>query len=224
MIRAFVCSIAMLLSAFSSADNHPQSTSGAQAPVESTPAAAIAVPYVTLHTTMGNIVLELNPDKAPISVANFLNYVEAGSYSGTIFHRVIKDFMVQGGGFTESLNRKTVLEPIKNEADNGLFNNRGTIAMARTAVVDSATSQFFINLKNNYFLNNGYRDFGYAVFGKVIAGMENIDAIGMVRTGVTKGMRDVPVEPVIVNKATVTYNKEEALQSVVVASKAADKK
>ena len=207
MIRAFVCSIAMLLSAFSSADNHPQSTSGAQAPAENTPAAAIAV-----------------PDKAPISVANFLNYVEAGSYSGTIFHRVIKDFMVQGGGFTESLNRKTVLEPIKNEADNGLFNNRGTIAMARTAVVDSATSQFFINLKNNYFLNNGYRDFGYAVFGKVIAGMENIDAIGMVRTGVTKGMRDVPVEPVIVNKATVTYNKEEALQSVVVASKAADKK
>lgn len=216
MIRAFLCSIAMMLSAFSLADTTTQTTSTPAAPA--TPTADIAVPYVTLHTNMGNIVLELNPDKAPISVANYLTYVEAGSYSGTIFHRVIRDFMIQGGGFTESMNRKTTLEPIKNEADNGLFNNRGTIAMARTAAVDSATSQFFINLKNNYFLNNGYRDFGYAVFGKVIAGMETVDAIGGVRTGVSKGMRDVPVEAVIVEKATVTYNKEEALQSVVAAT------
>lgn len=213
MIRALICSLVMLLSAFSLAETQADNT-------KATPAAAIAVPYVTLHTNMGNVVLELNPDKAPVSVANFLTYVEAGSYSGTIFHRVIKDFMVQGGGFTETMSRKTTLEPIKNEADNGLFNNRGTIAMARTAAVDSATSQFFINLKNNYFLNNGYRDFGYAVFGKVIAGMDTVDNIGMVRTGVSKGMRDVPVSPVIVEKATVTYNKDEAMKSVVANKKA----
>lgn len=211
MIRALLCSFAILVSAVSWADNHPKTT----APVEATPAAAIAVPYVTLHTNMGNIVLELNPDKAPISVANFLTYVESGSYSNTIFHRVIKNFMIQGGGFTEQMSRKTTLEPIKNEADNGLFNNVGTIAMARTAAVDSATSQFFINLKNNYFLNNGYRDFGYAVFGKVVAGMDVVETIGMVKTGTNKGMRDVPVEAVIVEKATVTYDKEAAMQSVV---------
>jgi len=174
--------------------------------------ADIATPYVTLTTTQGNIVLELNPEKAPISVANYIKYVESGAYNKTIFHRVIRDFMIQGGGFTEALAQKPTRDPIKNEADNGLFNNRGTIAMARTADVNSATSQFFINLKNNYFLNNGYRDFGYAVFGKVIAGMDVVDAIGLTPTGVSKGMRDVPVEPVIVLSASVSYDKAAVLK------------
>ena len=117
------------------------------------PAAQVAKPYVTILTTQGDIVLELHPEKAPITVANFLAYIKDGYYKGTIFHRVIKDFMIQGGGFTESMTRKSTMEQIKNEADNGLFNNRGAITMARTAKVDSATSQFFINLKSNYFLN-----------------------------------------------------------------------
>lgn len=171
------------------------------------PAANIATPYVTLKTNHGDIVLELNPQKAPISVANFLKYANEGYYNGVVFHRVIKDFMIQTGGFNKNMVRKATKEAIKNEADNGLLNNRGTIAMARTSKVDSATSQFFINLKNNYFLNNGYRDFGYAVFGKVASGMEVIDAIGQLPTGIKNGMRDVPVEPVIIESATVSYTK-----------------
>jgi len=169
--------------------------------------AEIDTPYVTLKTNQGDIVLELNPEKAPISVANFLKYANDGYYNGVIFHRVIKDFMIQTGGFTKNMVRKATQEPIKNEADNGLFNNRGTIAMARTAEVDSATSQFFINLKNNHFLNNGYRDFGYAVFGKVISGMDVVDAIAQLPTGMTNGMRDVPVEPVIIESVTVSKTK-----------------
>ena len=175
--------------------------------------ADIAVPYVTLKTNQGNIVLQLNPAKAPISVANFLKYVESGFYKGTIFHRVIKDFMVQGGGFNQDMVKKQTMEPIKNEADNGLFNNRGSIAMARTNKVDSATSQFFINLKSNYFLNNGFRDFGYAVFGEVVKGLDVIDAIAVTPTGFKNGMRDVPVQPVIIQDATVTYDKKVALGS-----------
>ena len=168
--------------------------------------AAVKKPYVTFKTNQGDFVLELEPIKAPITVANFLGYVEQGYYKGTVFHRVIKDFMVQGGGFTENMTRKATGPEIKNEADNGLFNNKGTIAMARTAKVDSATSQFFINVKNNYFLNNGYRDFGYAVFGKIVKGMEIIEAISLVDTGVKNGMRDVPVEPIIVLDTTVSYD------------------
>jgi peptidyl-prolyl cis-trans isomerase A (cyclophilin A) len=168
--------------------------------------AAVKKPYVTFKTNQGDFVLELEPTKAPITVANFLGYVEQGYYKGTIFHRVIKDFMVQGGGFTENMTRKATGPEIKNEADNGLFNNKGTIAMARTAKVDSATSQFFINVKNNYFLNNGYRDFGYAVFGKVVKGMDIIEAISLVDTGVKNGMRDVPVEPIIVLSTSVSYD------------------
>ncbi|GAA6133799.1 peptidylprolyl isomerase A [Oceaniserpentilla sp. 4NH20-0058] len=183
----------------------------AQSPANTTPAstvkADIATPYVTFTTNQGNIVLELNPEKAPISVANFLNYANSGYYNGVIFHRVIKDFMIQTGGFTENMTRKATQEPIKNEADNGLFNNRGSIAMARTGQVDSATSQFFINVKNNYFLNNGYRDFGYAVFGNVISGMEVVDAISQLPTGMVQGMRNVPIEPVIVEKVSVSYSK-----------------
>ncbi len=172
-----------------------------------TPLAEVAKPYVTIQTTQGDIVLELHPQQAPITVANFLAYIKDGYYKGTIFHRVIKDFMIQGGGFTESMTRKSTQEEIKNEADNGLFNNRGAITMARTAKVDSATSQFFINLKSNYFLNHGHRDFGYAVFGNVISGMNVVDTIGLSETGRVKGMGDVPVKPIIITDVTVSYSK-----------------
>jgi peptidyl-prolyl cis-trans isomerase A (cyclophilin A) len=167
----------------------------------------IAQPYVTFVTNKGDFVIELNPAKAPITVANFLNYANNGFYKGTIFHRVIKDFMIQGGGFTQGMAKKATDVEIKNEANNGLFNNRGTVAMARTAKVDSASSQFFVNIKNNYFLNNGYRDFGYAVFGKVIVGMELLDTLSLTQTGVKNGMRDVPVDAIIVNDVKVSYEK-----------------
>jgi peptidyl-prolyl cis-trans isomerase A (cyclophilin A) len=173
--------------------------------------ADIAQPYVTFVTNKGEFVLELNPARAPITVANFLDYINSGHYTGTIFHRVIKDFMIQGGGFTENMTQKATKDQIKNEANNGLFNNRGTVAMARTGKVDSATSQFFVNIKNNYFLNNGYRDFGYAVFGKVVSGMELLDNLSLVETGFKNGMKDVPVEAIIVNNVKVSYEKPAAL-------------
>ena len=163
--------------------------------------AEVATPYVTMETNFGDIILELNPEKAPIAVANFLSYIKDDFYKDTIFHRVIKDFMIQGGGFTESMIQKATKGQIKNEAKNGLFNNRGTITMARTSVVDSATSQFFINVKNNHFLNHGFRDYGYAVFGKVISGMEVADTINLTLTG--RG--DVPVSPVIIKNMTLSY-------------------
>lgn len=149
---------------------------------------------VLISTSSGDIKLELYEKKAPITVANFLSYVSDGFYDGTIFHRVINNFMIQGGGFTADMSQKPTKPPIKNEADNGLKNERGTIAMARTAVVDSATSQFFINHKDNAFLDNGARDFGYAVFGKVVDGMEVVDKIAAVRTKTG----DVPVETVTI--------------------------
>lgn len=141
---------------------------------------AIAAVQVKMETSAGTIKLELDDQKAPLSVANFLKYADEGYYNGTIFHRVIKGFMIQGGGFGTDLKRKPTKPPIKNEADNGLLNNRGTIAMARTNVVDSATSQFFINHVDNAFLNfksPDARGFGYAVFGKVIEGMDVVDKI-----------------------------------------------
>lgn len=171
----------------------------------------IAQPYVTFVTNKGEFVLELNPARAPITVANFLDYANSGYYKGTIFHRVIKDFMIQGGGFTADMVKKATNDQIKNEANNGLFNNRGTVAMARTGQVDSATSQFFVNVKNNYFLNNGYRDFGYAVFGKVVSGMDLLDTLSLVETGSKNGMRDVPVEAIIVNDVKVSYEKPASL-------------
>ncbi len=176
---------------------------------EESPGVEVATPYVTMSTNYGEVILELSPEKAPITVANFLKYIKKGFYNGTIFHRVIKDFMIQGGGFTESMNRKQPDEEIKNEADNGLFNNRGTITMARTFKVDSATSQFFINVKNNYYLNHGHRDFGYAVFGKVISGIDVVDSISLVQTDQKQGMSDIPVTPVIIKKMTVSYSKPE---------------
>jgi len=158
---------------------------------------------VKLTTSMGAITLELNKEKAPLSTENFLKYVESGHYNGTIFHRVIGNFMIQGGGFDKNLTQKPTNAPIKNEAANGLKNDNYTIAMARTGVVDSATAQFFINVSNNDFLNHaGPANFGYAVFGKVVEGMDVVDKIKAVKTG-PKGMfpTDVPQEPVTIEKA-----------------------
>lgn len=163
-------------------------------------AAWAANPKVALTTTKGVIVIELNVEKAPISVENFLTYVKEGYYTGTVFHRVIKGFMVQGGGMDANVKPKAGGHaPIKNEAKNGLKNVKYSIAMARTSDVDSATSQFFINTADNDFLNNGVRDFGYAVFGKVVEGQKVVDAI----EAVTTGFQDVPKEIISITKAEV---------------------
>lgn len=161
-------------------------------------------PTVVIKTNKGEIEAVLYRDKAPITVDNFMKYVEAGFYTGTIFHRVIPDFMIQGGGFNRYFTQKTTRPPIKNEAANGLKNERGTLAMARTDVVDSATAQFFINVTDNAPLNHGARDYGYAVFGKVTRGMDVVDAIASVRTG-PKGpfSSDVPRDPVIIESIRV---------------------
>lgn len=163
-------------------------------------------PLVQIETTKGEIVLELDAEKAPISVANFLAYARAGHYDGTIFHRVIKSFMLQGGGFNPDMSQKPVNEPIKNEATNGLKNKAGTVAMARTSVVDSATSQFFINTVDNKFLDNAGLNpdkFGYAVFGKVIDGMNTVYAIEQSATSNKGGHSDVPVETISITKVTI---------------------
>lgn len=169
-----------------------------------TPSSSESTPMVTLKTTHGDITLELYPDKAPDTVANFLQYVADGHYNGTIFHRVIDGFMIQGGGFTKEMQLKPTRAPVKNEAANGLKNERGTIAMARTGDPHSASAQFFINVINNDFLNfrspdrNGY---GYCVFGKVVSGMDVVDKIKGVRT-TTRGFHEnVPVEPVVILEA-----------------------
>jgi len=159
-------------------------------------------PHVTLDTSMGKIVLELYPDKAPKTVANFLAYVKAHQYDGTIFHRVIPGFMIQGGGFTPDMTEKPTKPPVKNESSNGLSNERGTIAMARTQAVDSATAQFFINVKDNDFLDQPRGGAAYAVFGKVIAGMDTVDKIKKVPT-TTKGQSEnVPQQPVTIKSVT----------------------
>ena len=162
------------------------------------------LPVVVLETSKGNIEIELYPDKAPITVQNFLYYVDSKFYDGLIFHRVIPDFMIQGGGFTPEMAQKTGKPPIENEADNGLTNDKYTIAMARTSDPNSATSQFFINTKDNTFLNfksKTAQGWGYCVFGKTIAGKDVVDAIGKVKTGSKNGMNDVPVETVKILKA-----------------------
>lgn len=161
-------------------------------------------PEVIMETSQGKIIIELYPDKAPETVENFLAYVDSGFYDGTIFHRVIPDFMIQGGGFTKGMLGKLTSPPIKNEAGNGLSNSRGTIAMARTSVVDSATSQFFINVVENPFLN--HRDdtpagFGYCVFGRVTNGMGTVDKIKVVKTRSMENYDDVPVEDVVIISA-----------------------
>ena len=169
-----------------------------------------ANPQVKLETSKGDIVLELYEDKAPATVANFLGYVESGFYAGTVFHRIIPNFMVQGGGFDQQYQQKKTRAPIQNEADNGLSNTRGTIAMARTGDPHSATAQFFINTVDNGpldFTAKHPRGWGYAVFGKVVSGMDVVDAISATPTGVGKlqgyPARDVPTTPVIIKSATL---------------------
>ncbi|MFZ5510521.1 MAG: peptidylprolyl isomerase [Pseudomonadota bacterium] len=161
---------------------------------------------VKLTTNYGTITLELYADKAPETVKNFLGYVESGFYNGTIFHRVIDGFMIQGGGFERGMKQKATGEPIKNEADNGLANDRGTIAMARTQAPHSATAQFFINVKDNSFLNFSAptpQGWGYCVFGKVVEGMDVVDKIKAVPTGSRGFHQDVPKDDVIIEKAEV---------------------
>jgi len=158
---------------------------------------------ITIKTNHGDIGVELFEEKAPISCENFRQYVTDKHFDGTIFHRVIPNFMIQGGGMDKDMSSKPTRDPIKNEADNGESNVRGTLAMARTGVVDSATSQFFINLRDNDFLNNGTRDFGYAVFGRVASGMDVVDTIAAVATGNSGGHQDVPVEPVEITEVII---------------------
>ncbi|MGB5173412.1 MAG: peptidylprolyl isomerase [Thermoanaerobaculia bacterium] len=161
-------------------------------------------PRVLLETNHGNIILELYPDKAPQSVGNFLAYVDEGYYSGTIFHRVIDGFMIQGGGFTDDMTQKSTKNGVPNEADNGLKNSRGTVAMARTTDPHSATSQFFINLVDNAPLDHTDktpRGWGYTVFGKVVEGMDVVDAIAKAPTGTVGPFRDVPSETVVIVSA-----------------------
>jgi peptidyl-prolyl cis-trans isomerase A (cyclophilin A) len=157
---------------------------------------------VVFETNYGPITIELFDDAAPVTVENFLAYVDDGFLDGTVFHRVIPGFVIQGGGFTEDMQQKKTRPPITNEADNGLKNERGTLSMARTKDINSATSQFFVNLQDNAVLDHGARDFGYAVFAKVVAGMDVVDRIAGAATA-TRGMhRDVPVEPVVIESAS----------------------
>jgi peptidyl-prolyl cis-trans isomerase B (cyclophilin B) len=165
---------------------------------------AVKNPVILMSTSKGNIRIELDAAKAPITTKNFVDYVSAGHYDGLIFHRVIPGFMIQGGGMDTQMNEKKNQAPIKNEAANGLKNNLGTVAMARTNVVDSATAQFFINVKNNDILNHrspAPAEFGYAVFGKVIEGMDVVHGIEKMRTGNKGGHQDVPVDAVVINSA-----------------------
>ena len=192
---AFAATVALLLAS---------STVGIAA--DDAAAGKTANPIVVIKTTKGTIEAELYKNKAPITVANFLEYVNSGFYNGTIFHRVIPSFMIQGGGFDTDLKKKPTQAPIKNEAANGLKNEPGTLAMARTGVVDSATAQFFINTKNNQFLNHKdttQRGYGYAVFGKVISGMDVVKSIEDVKTARTRVSEGQPVENVIIESITV---------------------
>ncbi len=179
-----------------------------------------SVPHVVLDTNKGQIVLELTPDKAPVTVKNFLEYVESGFYNGLVFHRVIDGFMIQGGGFTPDMSQRAAQAPIKNESllNQRLENRRGSIAMARTQIVDSATSQFFINLKDNDFLNGKPYKAGYAVFGQVVKGMEVVDIIAGVKTGYRGPHGDVPVDSVVIRKAYILNDGEKLARKVSKAS------
>ncbi|KHF24644.1 peptidyl-prolyl cis-trans isomerase [Solemya velum gill symbiont] len=188
-LRSFLLIGLVSITACSQATDQPQGQAQDQAPANPV--------TVILETSSGNITLELNQDKAPLTVMNFLEYVDAGFYNGTIFHRVIKDFMIQGGGFNNKYQKKKTNEPVVNEASNGLLNKRGTVSMARTNDPDSATAQFFINHRDNDFLNKSSRSAGYAVFGKVTDGLHVVDQIAMSKTG--KGgpfSSDAPIEQV----------------------------
>jgi peptidyl-prolyl cis-trans isomerase A (cyclophilin A) len=156
---------------------------------------------IRFETTLGNFTVELYADKAPVSAANFLKYVDEKFFDGTVFHRIVPGFVIQGGGFTEDMNQKKTHPPIKNEADNGVKNSRGTLSMARTNDINSATSQFFVNLKDNDFLDHTRGNFGYAVFAEVTDGMDVIDKIAAVKTGRRRGFEDVPLDAVIMTSA-----------------------
>jgi len=156
---------------------------------------------VRFETSHGTFTVELFPEKAPVSVENFLKYVDDGHFDGTIFHRIIPGFVIQGGGLTADFANKKTRAPISNEANNGVKNTRGSLSMARTNEVNSATSQFFVNLADNAFLDHGPRDYGYAVFGRISDGMDVIDQIARVRTGTRKGYQDAPLEDVVVVSA-----------------------
>ncbi|MCL1985214.1 MAG: peptidylprolyl isomerase [Betaproteobacteria bacterium] len=190
----FFCSVLALLA------------STGQAAVSPTPPARAKDDVVRLETSLGDIVIELDSAKAPLTTTNFKNYVKSGFYDGTIFHRVIRNFMIQGGGFMPEMKEKRTQAAIRNEADNRLGNKKYTIAMARTNDPHSATAQFFINVKDNPFLDykaSSGNDWGYAVFGKVIQGMDVVDRIAQVKTGNRAGYQDVPLEPVIIIKAGI---------------------
>jgi len=185
----------------------PKSTQSPEEPVQED-----TMVYISMETSMGTIYLALNETKAPISTANFLAYLDEGYYNDTIFHRVMKDFMIQGGGFAEGLKKKPTKDEIKNEWENGLKNMRGTIAMARLGrQPDSATSQFFINLKDNTFLDQPRDGAGYAVFGQVVKGLDVLDAIGAVQTSPQGIHGDVPVEPIFI-KAMTKVTDEQAVE------------
>lgn len=213
MFKRLICALALLVpvAAFAAAPAaKPAAKPAEPAKAEaSAPAPAAANPKVLLHTSMGDITLELYPDKAPKSVENFLQYVKDGFYDGTVFHRVINNFMIQGGGWTKDLQRKRTHAPIRNEANNGLSNLRGTVAMARTADPNSAAAEFFINVVDNKRLDyiadaNGTVSWGYAVFGKVIDGMDVVDKIRAVETSAQGPfISDVPKTPIVIEKASV---------------------
>ena len=156
---------------------------------------------VRFETSHGSFTIELFPREAPVTVENFLRYVDDGFFDGTIFHRIVPGFVIQGGGLTQDFDNKETRAPIANEAKNGLKNSRGSLSMARTSDINSATSQFFVNLSDNAFLDHGPRDFGYAVFGRVTAGMDVIDKIAKVKTGRRRGYQDAPMEDVIIVSA-----------------------
>lgn len=213
MFKHLICTLALLVpvAAFAAAPAAKPAAKAAEpaktADVAPTPAAAN--PKVLLHTSMGDITLELYPDKAPKTVENFLQYVKDGFYDGTVFHRVINNFMVQGGGWTKDLQRKRTRAPVRNEANNGLSNLRGTVAMARTADPNSAAAEFFVNVVDNKRLDyiadaNGTVSWGYTVFGKVVDGMDVVDKIKAVETG-PQGpfVSDVPKTPIVIEKASV---------------------
>ncbi len=206
--------LTLLIAIFSTATLSPAAGAQTEAPAEpaqTTEPTPTANPQIVIETSMGRIVAELYADKAPKTVENFLAYVKSDFFAGTVFHRVIPGFMVQGGGFTADLKKKPTQPPVENEADNGLRNERGTLAMARTNNPHSATAQFFVNLVDNGFLDHrgkNARGWGYAVFGRVVDGMNVVDAIASVKTGNRNRMQNVPLEPVTLNKVSLVDKTE----------------
>jgi len=202
MLRTLLATVLSLTATTAAQDAAKPAPAAPTAPAAAAPAEDKLV-FARLSTSKGDIILELNESKAPLSVANFVQYIKDGHYDGTTFHRVIGNFMIQGGGFTPDMKQKNTRDPIKNEWKNGLKNTRGTISMARTSVADSATSQFFINVVDNGGLDLPRDGAAYAVFGRVIGGMDVVDAIRNTKTGLKGGMRDVPIEDVMITKASL---------------------